>query len=168
MNRSSRLSGDAVQVTAVFPRNAPDRYHPAMTDDIQLESAIERYHAAAFELVNGNPEPQKAAFSHSDDATLVNPVGFVGRGWAEIEQLIERASSMVADGQVIAFERLAQQVTPQLAYLVEVERFLGKVDGSSDLSALDLRVTSVFRPEAGTWKVVHRHADPITTPRPLS
>jgi hypothetical protein len=27
-------------------------------------------------------------------------------------------------------------------------------------------VTSVLRPEAGAWKVVHRHADPITTPRP--
>ena len=24
----------------------------------------------------------------------------------------------------------------------------------------------IFRPEDGTWKVVHRHADPITTPQP--
>jgi ketosteroid isomerase-like protein len=29
-----------------------------------------------------------------------------------------------------------------------------------------LRVTMIFRPEEGEWKVVHRHADPITTPRP--
>lgn len=120
------------------------------------------------ELVNGNPEPQKAAFSHSDDVTLVNPVGFVGRGWVKTEKLIERASSMVADGQVVGFERLAQQVTPQLAYIVEIERFRVRVDGSNEISTLDLRVTSIFRPEDGTWKVVHRHADPITTPRPLT
>jgi hypothetical protein len=24
----------------------------------------------------------------------------------------------------------------------------------------------IFRPEEGTWKVVHRHADPITTEQP--
>jgi hypothetical protein len=23
----------------------------------------------------------------------------------------------------------------------------------------------IFRPEEGTWKIVHRHADPITTPQ---
>jgi hypothetical protein len=28
-----------------------------------------------------------------------------------------------------------------------------------------LRLTSVLRPESGAWRVVHRHADPITTPR---
>jgi ketosteroid isomerase-like protein len=29
-----------------------------------------------------------------------------------------------------------------------------------------VRVTSVYRLESGGWKLVHRHADPITTPRP--
>lgn len=31
------------------------------------------------------------------------------------------------------------------------------------LAAISLRVTSTFRLEDGTWKLVHRHADPITT-----
>jgi hypothetical protein len=30
-----------------------------------------------------------------------------------------------------------------------------------------LRTTSIPRPEDGTWKVVHRHADPITTAQPV-
>jgi hypothetical protein len=29
-----------------------------------------------------------------------------------------------------------------------------------------VRVTTIFRPEEDTWKAVHRHADPITTPQP--
>jgi len=32
-----------------------------------------------------------------------------------------------------------------------------------ELSDFDLRVTTTFRVEDGTWTIVHRHADPITT-----
>jgi len=49
---------------------------------------------------------------------------------------------------------------------VEVEHFRAKVGDSDDLATIRLRVTSVFRLEDGTWKLVHRHADPITTPQP--
>jgi ketosteroid isomerase-like protein len=35
-----------------------------------------------------------------------------------------------------------------------------------DLSPIAVRVTTIFRSEEGEWKVVHRHADPITTPQP--
>jgi ketosteroid isomerase-like protein len=45
---------------------------------------------------------------------------------------------------------------------VEVERFRAKVGGREELAPVALRVTSIFRPEDGIWKVVHRHADPIT------
>lgn len=31
---------------------------------------------------------------------------------------------------------------------------------------MSVRVTTVFRREDGVWKVAHRHADPITAPRP--
>jgi ketosteroid isomerase-like protein len=47
-----------------------------------------------------------------------------------------------------------------------VERFEAKVGGREELAQVALRVTSIFRPEDGAWKVVHRHADPITTERP--
>jgi ketosteroid isomerase-like protein len=54
-------------------------------------------------------------------------------------------------------------VTPELAYVVRVERARAKVGGREDIAPIALRVTSIFRPEEGTWKVVHLHADPITT-----
>jgi hypothetical protein len=31
----------------------------------------------------------------------------------------------------------------------------------------DLRVTLSLRPEEGTWKVVHRHADSMTMAQPI-
>jgi len=55
-----------------------------------------------------------------------------------------------------------------LAYVVEIERCPGiKIGGSEESKPFSLRVTQVWRREDGGWKIAHRHADPITTPRPL-
>ena len=50
--------------------------------------------------------------------------------------------------------------------MVEVERLEAKVHGGQEITPYALRVTMIFRPEGGVWKVVHRHADQITTPQP--
>jgi ketosteroid isomerase-like protein len=67
---------------------------------------------------------------------------------------------------VLGSEIVAKYVTPELAYVVQLERTKAKVGGRGDIAPFDLRATMILRPEDGTWKVVHRHADPITTARP--
>ena len=57
-------------------------------------------------------------------------------------------------------------MTPELACILWIERTNAKVGGAEEVTPCDLRVTMTLRPEDGEWKVVHRHADPITTPRP--
>jgi len=52
------------------------------------------------------------------------------------------------------------------AFVVEVERLSAKIGGSEEETPVSLRVTSIFRNEDGEWKLLHRHADPITSPRP--
>ena len=56
-------------------------------------------------------------------------------------------------------------VTAELAYVVQIERAKAKVGASEDITPYALRATNIFRPEDGEWKLVHRHADPITTPQ---
>jgi ketosteroid isomerase-like protein len=137
----------------------------AAVDDV--DELIERYHQALGQLVNGNPEPLKAIYSHRQDVSLANP--FVGppvRGWDEAARTMERAATNYRDGEIVSFENVAKFVTAELACIVEVERYRAKVGGSEDITPVTLRVTSILRPEDDTWKIVHRHADPITAPQP--
>jgi len=117
--------------------------------------------------VKGNPEPVKMVFSHQEDVTLANPLGPAVRGWEQVAAAAERAASQFSEGESVGFEIVAKYVTPELAYMVWVERTKAKVGGRQDVAPIALRVTTIFRPEDGTWKVVHRHADPITTAQPV-
>ena len=131
-----------------------------------LEEVIEQYNLALGEFVKGNPEPVKQMFSHQEDVTLANPLGPPVRGWEQVAETIDRAASNFRDGAFTGFENVVKYVTPDLAYIVEIERTKAKVGGREDVAPSALRVTMIFRPEEGTWKVVHRHADPITTAQP--
>ena len=131
-----------------------------------LDEVLEQFHLAQGEFAKGNAEPCMRFFSHREDVTLANPFGPPARGREQVEKTLERAASHYRDGQIVGFEPVAKYVTPELAYIVEVERSQIKLGGGEDLSPVALRVTTLFRPEEGTWKVVHRHADPITTTQP--
>jgi ketosteroid isomerase-like protein len=136
----------------------------AALDDVN--EFIERSHLALGEIVNGNPEPLKEIYSHRQDVSLANPFGPPVRGWDEAARTMERAASNYRDGEIIGFENVAKFVTSDLACIVEVERYRAKVGGSENITPVTLRVTSILRAEDGTWKIVHRHADPISTPQP--
>jgi ketosteroid isomerase-like protein len=87
-------------------------------------------------------------------------------GWERITEVTEHAASLRRDGEATGFEIIAKYVTPELAYVVQAEQLEAKVYGGEEITPYSLRVTMIFRPEDGEWKVVHRHADPITTPQP--
>jgi len=131
-----------------------------------LDEVIEQCQRALREFPKGNPEPMQMMFTHREDATLANPFGGVAHGGEEVAQRLVRAASQIRDGEEVSFEVVEKYVTPELAYLVWVERTRAKVGGREDFVPIALRVTTIFRPEEGTWKVVHRHADPLTTPQP--
>jgi len=131
----------------------------------ELADFIEEYHRALDAFFRGDPDPAKRLYSHREDVSLANPFGPVAVGWQKVEETMERAAANYRDGGARGFDSLVMHVTPELAYLVEVERFEAKVGGRAEVASGALRVTSVLRPEGGTWKIVHRHADPITAPR---
>ena len=130
-----------------------------------LDEFIQHYHAALAVLVRGNPEPMKALFSHADDVVLANPFGPAVQGWQRASARLEHASSQFSDGEFEGHDRLASYVTPELATIFEVEHGRVSVSGGP-VTDWVLRTTTTFRREDPTWKVVHRHADPINTHDP--
>ena len=136
----------------------------AAADD--FDEVLEQYHLALDEIMKGSAEGYKRVYSHRDDVTLANPFGPPARGWDEVAKTLERAASHYRDGETTGFENLAKYVTAELAYTLEIERCQAKVGGRDNVTPIAVRVTTIFRREEGEWKVVHRHADPITKAQP--
>src|SRR5919206_1178346 len=134
-------------------------------DDV--DELIEQYQLGLGEFMKGDPEPVKELFSHREDVTLANPLGPPAHGWEQVGATIEHAASQVRDGQLVSVEIVEKHATPEFAYAVWLERAEAKFGGREDIAPSTLRVTMIFRPKDGTWKVVHRHADPITTAQPM-
>jgi ketosteroid isomerase-like protein len=131
---------------------------------LQHDLPLEEYHRAGREITNGNPEVYKRLYSRRDDVTPANPFGPPVRGWSEVSATLDRAAANYRDGEVVGFENVSTGIGSDLAYAVEVESYRARVGGADELVPVAVRVTTIFRREEGSWKVVHRHADPITGP----
>jgi ketosteroid isomerase-like protein len=118
---------------------------------------------AAF--ARGDPGPVERLFSHADDVTLANPFGPAVRGWDDVSAALEYASSRFADGDVAEIANLATYASDDLVTRLDIETWSARVGGGPP-AQFQLWVTTTFRTEDGQWRIVSRHADPITTPSP--
>jgi ketosteroid isomerase-like protein len=83
-----------------------------------------------------------------------------------VSATLDRAAEKYHDGEVVGFENVSTVMGTDLAYTVAIESYRARVGGAEEMSPVSVRVTSVFRREDGVWKLLHRHADPITAPCP--
>ena len=133
-----------------------------------FDDAVEAYRQALRPYVKGDPGPVTAFFSRRDDVTLANPLGPPRRGPADVDKAIAQGAANLRDGSVRRVEEVSRYSTSELGYVVQLERTQARLPDSETMTPFALRVTMVFRLEGGSWKVAHRHADPITTARPIS
>jgi ketosteroid isomerase-like protein len=138
--------------------NAP---HAADFDAVVAETE-----QALVAFVQGDTRPMKSLFSRSDDVVLANPLGPPVRGPSAVDEASDRAGAFLRGG-TIEFEDMARYAVSDLGYVFHIERVKAKVGESDELRRFALRVTMIYRREADGWKIVHRQADPIMTPRPI-
>jgi predicted ester cyclase/ketosteroid isomerase-like protein len=139
---------------------APQQLPPA------LELAVAKSHEALRLILNGDPSGYTALFADRDDITLGNPFGPFGKGRAAVLAALNNAARKYTDGSVRRVERVATYGGGDQYVLVEIEHDRAKLGTSPDFSDFAARVTSVYEKIGANWKLVHRHADPITNARP--
>jgi ketosteroid isomerase-like protein len=131
-----------------------------------LAQVVEQYHRALEAYAGGDADPVMRLFSRRDDVTLANPLGPPVRGWDRLDEAARRAGAQVREGVDNHFERISEFATADLGYIVEI-RARAKLGGAAERVPFALRITTIFRREDGEWRIVHRHADPISAPRPI-
>lgn len=132
-----------------------------------FDEAIERYRKALHEYVTGDPQAVIACMSRQEDVSLANPLGPPRVGPTAVDEAIAAGAALLREGSVREIEEIARLSTPELAYVLQIERTQARLADGDEQVPFALRVTMIFRPEEGTWKVVHRHADAITSSRSI-
>lgn len=140
---------------------APARQLPSA-----LEATVTQSHEALRLILNGNPSGYAALFADRDDITLGNPFGPFGVGRAAVLAALNNAAKKYTDGSVVRVERVAVYGGGDRFVLVEIEHDRAKLGTSPNFADFAARVTSVYEKIGAQWKLVHRHADPITSARP--
>ena len=130
-----------------------------------LDEFKERYRRSLEAFIQGDPEPQKSMWSRSEDVTLANPLGPPAKGADEVFKATDLAAAALHEGTDLTYEVISSYETTDLAYELALQGGRMKLGKSPDAVPVLLRVTSIFRREDDGWKVVHRHADPITQRR---
>ena len=111
-------------------------------------------------LHNGDIQQRVAMWSRTEPLTLYGAFRS-SRGWPEITQAFEYLREAFRDCTSYENEIIAARATDDMAYIVALEHTTATVEGAP--RSYVLRATTIFCREGGEWKVVHRHADEVTS-----
>jgi ketosteroid isomerase-like protein len=128
-----------------------------------VDEAWERFMSAVRdaqrEIEAGRPEPFKALWAHTDDVVIMGGFGGYERGWDQVSARLDWASKGLAATDR-SEENIVTVAGEDLGYTVDLEHMTRHIGGQP--RQLTLRCTQVYRRVNGKWKIVLRHADPLT------
>jgi ketosteroid isomerase-like protein len=142
--------------------SAENQMRNRATSDASFREFLSQWEVAQARFINGDPTMWKEHASHTEDATIFGAFGGHEKGWKEVGQRNDWASSQFTEGGTKRpFEYLNSASSGDLAFTVAIERDEVRPRGQDQPITRALRVTQIFRKEGGVWKLLHRHADPL-------
>lgn len=173
------LLAAAVVVAVLFRRS---RRHPAQSpprsradtseewenavsaDSVDFEEFMTGREAIGQAYITGDARPLTAISARHDPATYFSPQGDHVQGAADVQSATEDGAAQFAPGGDTQFEILHMSATGELGYWVGIQHANVQLEGQDYGVAMHLRVTEIYRREDGSWKLIHRHADPHASP----
>lgn len=130
-----------------------------MTDlDAFLAEMMPKLKAADTALHSGDAKGRAALWSRNEPVTLFG-AAVTTSGWKDVSATFDWLASRFSNCACFDYDVIAAGVGDDLAYVVGIEHTRASIAGDPPADYA-LRVTTIFRREAGAWKIVHRHGDP--------
>jgi ketosteroid isomerase-like protein len=136
----------------------------AASEDPSFQAFLSRFEQGINQFINGDPRLWKENASQQDDVTIMGGWGAYEKGWTEVGPRYDWAAARFKkSGTKAKYEYLSQGISGDIAYTIAIERSEPHIIDQERPTPMVLRVTHIFRKEQGNWRLVHRHADPVTT-----
>ena len=119
--------------------------------------AVDAFYTALNQLLAGDVSAMKELWSHADDITYLSPAGGIKTGWQTVLADWQAQADLKLNGRVEAKDVHITQ-NGNLAVVVNYE--VGSIkDPDGNMQKIEIRATSTFRKEGGSWKMIGHHAD---------
>jgi ketosteroid isomerase-like protein len=134
----------------------------ATTDSAVVAEITALLDTATGRILGGDGGGWKDLVSGQDDVTLLGAYGGHTSGRAEVASRFDYVAGTYAGAEGTTWrENVACWVGEEWACFVDIEHHQANLDG--ERADFAYRATHLLRREAGVWKVVLRHADPIAS-----
>lgn len=141
-----------VGLLALAPRSAS----AAESEEQAVRRAVDGFYTSLNAMFQGDPKPAKAVWAHGDDVTFLGADGKFNVGWEQTYASWEKMAALKMGGQVRPTRvqvNLGQNLAVAHSYVT------GAYEPGQQAEKVELRATSIFRKEAGSWKMIGHHAD---------
>lgn len=128
--------------------------------DKDVAALVQRSEASNAALMRGDIDAYLALITLTDDFTLMSPFGGKPTRGAEVTMERWQAMGRFFRNGTLALEVVQSYGSADMVVLAVIERAHVEV-GGLPAQEWPLRVTLVYRREAGEWRLAHRHADPL-------